>query len=157
MVRTVLALLALALASGALFGAEPGADNDLQALQGNWKPTAVKWEELDQVTGDMLQQMTAVYDGSEYHLYFVDKGREGPRPLKLAVARVALDPTTSPKTLTFEFARGPLKGQKLHGLYDLAGDRLRLCYGPADKPRPTAFAAPKGSNAFCEEWVRKGK
>ena len=38
-------------------------------------------------------------------------------------------------TIEFTFAEGPFKGQRRHGIYELAGNQLKMCYGPADKPR----------------------
>jgi uncharacterized protein (TIGR03067 family) len=87
----------------------------------------------------------------------VDRGVTPPKVLKLAVANLTLDPAASPKSIAFEFAEGPLKGQKRHGIYEIAGNQLKLCYGPSDKPKPTTFAAPAGSGLFLEVWARQTK
>ena len=45
---------------------------------------------------DVMKQVTVVFDKNEYYLYFVDKDMKGkPKPLRLALANVALDPTTT--------------------------------------------------------------
>jgi uncharacterized protein (TIGR03067 family) len=59
--------------------------------------------------------------------------------------------------MMMEFAAGPLKGQKRHGIYEIAGDQLKLCYGPIDKPRPTTFTAPPNSGYFLEIWGKQPK
>ena len=45
-------------------------------------------------------------------------------------------------------------GKKVHGIYEVTADTLKLCYGPEDKARPTKFESTKGSGLFHEEWVR---
>jgi uncharacterized protein (TIGR03067 family) len=145
----------LTLSAGA---AEPKPADDLASLQGNWKPLQCEYEGSPQMPADVMKQVTAVYDKNEYHLYFVDKTKDGqPKVLRLALANVALDSTTGPKSITFEFADGPLKGQKRHGIYEVAGNQLKLCYGPVDRPKPTEFKALPKSGYFLETWARKAQ
>jgi len=130
----------------------PPTTPDLGQLQGYWKPLAAQFEGRPMMTAEEMKKVTVVFDQSEYHLYFKEAGKE---PIKLALMTVALDPTTSPKTVTFEFAAGPLKGQKRHGIYEVAGNELKLCYGPVEKPRPSQFAAPDKSGYFLEVWAKQ--
>jgi uncharacterized protein (TIGR03067 family) len=138
--------------------AEPKPADDLTGLQGNWKPLQCEYQGTPQMPADVMKQVTVVFDKGEYHLYFVDKTKDGaPKVLRLAQANIVLDSSTSPKSITFEFPDGPLKGQKRHGIYELAGNQLRLCYGPVDKPKPTEFKALPGSGYFLETWARQVK
>jgi uncharacterized protein (TIGR03067 family) len=152
--------LAIALLSGvtAAYGINPPPSTppgDLGTAQGNWKPLQVEFENKPQMTAEEMKKITAVFDQTEYHLYFADKDVNPPKVLKLAVMNVTMDGSTTPKTIVFEYASGPLKGQKRHGIYELAGNQLKLCYGPADKPKPTMFAAPEKSGYFLEVWARQ--
>jgi uncharacterized protein (TIGR03067 family) len=133
----------------------PSTPDDLGALQGYWKPLSIKFEDKDQMAAADLQKVTAVFDQKEYHLYFKDTSKEGAAPVRLALANVTLDPGTNPKTIEFTFAVGSHKGQKCHGIYELAGNQLKLCYGPADKPKPTGFGAPTRSGYFLEVWGKQ--
>lgn len=129
---------------------------DLDKLQGYWKPLQCEYEGKPQMPADVMKQVTVVFDKHEYHLYFKEKelNKNGqPTVLRLALANVSLDPAA--KTITFEFADGPLKGKKSHGIYELAGDQLKMCYGSADKPRPTKFESPAGSGYFLETWAKQ--
>ena len=129
---------------------------DLDRVQGYWKPLQCELEGKGQMPTEVMKQVTVVFDKNEYHLYFVDKGRDGqPKVLRLAQANIALDGTTGPKSIMFEFADGPLKGQKRHGIYEVAGNQLKLCYGPVEKPKPVKFEAPAKSGYFLETWARK--
>ena len=148
----VLGMTTLALAD------PPAATPDLDKLQGYWKPLQCELEGKGQMPADLMKQITVVFDKSEYHLYFKDSKLDKdnkPVILRLALANVSLDPAT--KSITFEFADGQLKGKKSHGIYELAGNQLKLCYGPIDKPKPTKFESPAGSGYFLETWARQAK
>lgn len=154
----VAAVVGLLGAGGLVVGGNPppsAPPGDLGLVQGNWKPLSVEFEGKPQMSADEMKKITTVFDQIEYHLYYADKSVNPPKVLKLAVMHVAMDAATSPKTITFEFADGPLKGQKRHGIYELAGNQLKLCYGPAEKPQPTSFSAPPGSGYFLEVWARQ--
>ena len=134
------------------------AAGDLDKAQGYWKPLQCDYEGKAQMPTDLMKQVTVVFDKSEYHLYFKDKepDKKGNAIiLRLAKADVTLDPAT--KSITLEFADGPLKGKKSHGVYELAGNQLKVCYGSVDKPKPTKFESPAGSGYFNETWVRQVK
>ena len=159
MLRYGLAAVAAAVGLLGTVTAQPTAASpgDLAGLQGNWKPLAIQYEGTSQAPVDEMAKLTGVFDRNEYHLYYADKSKSPPTVLKLAVMTVALDPTTSPKGITFEFTSGALKGQKRHGIYEVAGNELKLCYGPAERPRPTQFAAPAKSGYFLEVWAKQPK
>ena len=128
MLRSALVLFGLSLGTSApVEAADPKPVDDLTALQGNWKPLQCEYQGVPQMPADVMKQVTIVFDKSEYFLYFKDKDRNGePKALVLAVLNVALDPTTSPRSITFEFKDGPLKGQKRHGIYELVGNQLKM-------------------------------
>lgn len=71
---------------------------------------------------------------------------------KVSTAALAVDEKAGTFTLTI--ATGLGEGKKVHGIYEVTADKLKLCYGPADKPRPTRFESAKGGGVFNEEWAR---
>jgi uncharacterized protein (TIGR03067 family) len=93
--------------------APPAADAD--RVQGYWKPLQCDFEGKPQMPTEVMKQVTVVFDKSEYHLYFkdtkLDKDNK-PVVFRLALAQIALDPSTNPKGITFEFADGPLRGRR---------------------------------------------
>jgi uncharacterized protein (TIGR03067 family) len=156
MLRLALVLGGIVMGTLLAAAAEPKPADDLAALQGNWKPLQCDYQGTPQMPADQMKQVTVVFDKDEYYLYFKDKDRSGqPKVLLLALLAVSLDPTTSPKSIQFEFKDGPLKGQKRHGIYELAGNQLKMCYGSADKPKPTEFKSPANSGYFLETWARQ--
>lgn len=158
MLRCALLLGILGLVTVYAVGADPKPNDDLAALQGNWKPLQIESQGKSQTSAEEMKQMTGVYDKSEYFLYFVDNGKGGkPDVMLIAHANVAIDQTKNPKEITFELAEGRLKGAKQHGIYEIAGNQLKLCYGPIDKPIPAEFKSAPGSSHILETWARQVK
>jgi uncharacterized protein (TIGR03067 family) len=154
----LLGLLAVAMCVSA--DPAPTVSGDLNKLQGSWAPLQCELEGKGAMPGDIKNQVRIVFDKNQFHLYFKDSKNDkdgNPIILRLALANVTLDETTVPKTIGFEFAEGPLKGKKSHGIYELAGNQLKMCYGSADKPKPARFESPVGSGYFNETWARHTK
>jgi uncharacterized protein (TIGR03067 family) len=59
-----------------------------------------------------------------------------------------------PARLTIQGSIGPNAGRTIPCIYQLAGDRLRVCYG-MDGSAPTAFASPAGSPHYLATYRRK--
>ncbi|AMV27305.1 hypothetical protein VT84_23095 [Gemmata sp. SH-PL17] len=152
-----------ALAFGAVAWADPPAaapSSDQDKVQGYWKPLQCDYEGKAMMPTDIMKQVTVVFDKDQYHLYFKDSklDKDGkPIIFRLALASIQFDPSTTPKSITFEFAEGPLKGKKSHGIYELAGNQLKMCYCTTDKPKPTKFESPANSGHFLETWARQVK
>jgi uncharacterized protein (TIGR03067 family) len=61
---------------------------------------------------------------------------------------------TTPGALTLSGTDGPNLGRTIPCLYQLVGDRLRICYG-MDGTAPTAFTSPVGSANYLATYRRK--
>jgi RNA polymerase sigma-70 factor (ECF subfamily) len=59
----------------------------------------------------------------------------------------SIDPKKTPKAIDLTALRGVHKGKVNHGIYQLDGDGLKLCFPdvPGTKVRPVEFKAPAGS------------
>jgi len=57
-------------------------------------------------------------------------------------------------TLTLVSKGGTNKGRTIPSIYQLVGDRLRICFG-LDGTAPTDFAAPTGSRSYLVSYRRK--
>jgi uncharacterized protein (TIGR03067 family) len=144
MPRTVLvavvALLAAVWVPGTprVQGDEPAAatKNDREALQGGWAATGGE-AEGQPLDPDALKQIRVVFDGDEAAFHpKKDKSR----------TTFKLDPAAAPRGITLTAEDGPDKGKSIPGIYQLEGDRLKLCV--ALKPgaaAPREFAAPPAS------------
>jgi uncharacterized protein (TIGR03067 family) len=94
--------------------------------------------------------ITLVVQDGEYRMYVLSDAKRQLH-LRLFTADLRLDPASKAFELTVK--DGDKKGQKRHGIYEVTDGRLRICYGPSEKPRPTRFEAPPGSDYFLETWT----
>ncbi len=150
------AVVVVAVFAGFASAQPPATTGTPGPLQGYWKPVSVRFEDAEQMQDAVRPLITMVIDGEGCFLYFKvrDKGEERVALMTESTVRLAPGkdgPGSGDVELTF--TKGPMKGHKRLGVYALANSQLRLCHGPADKPRPTAFEAPKGSGYFNEVWV----
>jgi uncharacterized protein (TIGR03067 family) len=60
----------------------------------------------------------------------------------------------STATLTLTGGDGPNRGRTIPCIFQIAGDRLRICYG-MDGTTPKAFASPTGSMHYLATYRRK--
>lgn len=71
---------------------------------------------------------------------------------------IALDLSASPRQLDMKFEAGPEKGNTNFGIYELAGDRLRICLATHGTVRPSKFDSTPdsvgGSGFVIETLVR---
>lgn len=58
------------------------------------------------------------------------------------------DSTTSPMEIEMVGSGGDFEGQAALGIYELAGETLRICYSMPGFGRPREFASAPGSGAF---------
>lgn len=56
-----------------------------------------------------------------------------------------LAPDKKPPEIDYHYTKGIKKGVKEKGIYELAGDRLKLCVHPNGKKRPSEFGSPPGT------------
>lgn len=119
---------------------------------GVWAPVSCVYDGTEQMGDAKVRDAIRLsIEKGEYKLYYLTDPVElvGKR---LSVATLSVDEKGG--TFSLSITDGQKKGEKVHGIYELKGDTLKLCYAPSDKPRPTKFEAPKGGSAFNEEWAR---
>jgi uncharacterized protein (TIGR03067 family) len=61
-----------------------------------------------------------------------------------------IDPTTSPKSIEITFTDGPGKDNTQKGIYELEGNRQKICWAGMGKPRPTEFEAKPKSGRLLQ-------
>ena len=138
-------------------GQEPAAKvpNGADTLSGVWVPQSCVVKGQEQLPDKASREMIRLsIENGEYKLYYLTD------PAKLIGRRMSTaDLTVDEKAGTFELTikDGIKKGVKLHGIYEMSKTGLKLCYGPAEKPRPTKFEAPADSENFCDTWERYKK
>ena len=137
--------------------AETKSANGAKALTGHWVAQSCIAKGVEQLPNKAAREMIRLsIENGEYKLYYItDPDPEKTMGRRLATADLAVDEKTGTFELTIK--DGGKKGDKRHGIFELTDTGLKMCYGPADKPRPTKFEAPVGSENFCDTWERRKK
>jgi len=65
-----------------------------------------------------------------------------------------VQPSLSPRGITLKFETGTDKGRKSRGIYELAGDTLKLCLANGRATRPSVFASTAGSGLVVYTYAR---
>jgi uncharacterized protein (TIGR03067 family) len=115
---------------------------DSKDLQGTW--TAVKME----LAGQALPWMvTLTITGDNYEI--VANGRPDKGTCKV-------DTSTRPGRMTITGSEGsPNAGKTFLAIYELDGDKLRICYDLSGQKHPEAFATEKGTPLYLVMYQRK--
>ena len=118
---------------------------DAKRMQGTWKLTSVIFNGEPQ-SGDASltidgNRYITTYDGNDTHSVF-----------KLG--------TAGPRTIWVFHHENPLASQgfwggTLTGIYELSGDRLRICFDLTGRKYPKKFDASKGSDQGIFEYQRE--
>jgi uncharacterized protein (TIGR03067 family) len=119
---------------------------DLDGLQGSWK-LASAMRDGEVLPKDKVKKTTIVIkddtflfpDSAEYAT-----SKEG---------TIKLDATTKPKQMDATST----EKEVMLGIYELDGDRYKVCFAPTGKPRPSEFASKPGSGNLLQVWKRKKK
>jgi uncharacterized protein (TIGR03067 family) len=69
-------------------------------------------------------------------------------------ARFTIDEKASPRSIDYDNLSGSNKGKKQAGIWEIAGDTLRVCMSAPGKPRPKDFASTKGDGRSFTTWRR---
>jgi uncharacterized protein (TIGR03067 family) len=123
----------LLVAAGLLAGVGVAADeaDDQKLLQGTWKPK-------EAVLGDnkidplLLEKASLVIEGDKYTVSVADKEEKG---------SLTIDAKKTPKTMDIFPTSGDNNGKTLLAIYELAGDKLTVCYSLSEGVRPEDFEA----------------
>lgn len=125
-----------------LIAAEPptpdAAKKDVDAIQGTWKLVALE-ANGEQGPPEIVAALKLTFKGDT--LTFAP-GEPG-----FSNYSYKLDPTTTPASFDMTHADGPNKGKTDKGIYSLAGNHLRICFGKADN-RPTEFTTTAASGRW---------
>jgi uncharacterized protein (TIGR03067 family) len=115
---------------------------DPKALQGTW--TAVKTE----LAGQALPlTVTLTIAGDNYEV--VANGRPDKGTCKV-------DSSMRPGRMTITGGEGgPNAGKTFLAIYELEGDKLRICYDLSGQKHPEAFATEKGTSLYLVAYQRK--
>src|SRR5262245_11189304 len=103
--------------------------DDLKQLAGTWLPKEANLgdNKIDQMALDTIR---VVFEGDKYTIKVGDKEEKG---------SFVLDPKKIPKTMDVFPTSGDNNGKTFLAVYELAGDKLTICYSFTPTVRPENF------------------
>jgi len=113
-------------------------DKDLARLQGTWHIVMI---EMDGQKTPAENEAKIVIDGDRFTSLGMGAAYKG---------KITLDAGRRPKTFDLKFTTGPEKGNTNLGIYELRGDRWKICLDFHGKSRPHEFTATLGSGRAVE-------
>jgi uncharacterized protein (TIGR03067 family) len=140
----LLMIAALGLLLGADNSQDPTSRKDLERFQGTWKLVSAM-KDGKALPEDKVKKTTIVYKDDTFRF---------PELAEDATSREGtfkLDATKKPKQMDSISTRKEV----MLGIYELEGDRYKICFAPAGKPRPSGFASKRGSGHILQVWERK--
>ena len=151
-VRSLLAsLLTLAAVSSAISqpkeksARDEASRKELQKFQGTW---LVESQELDGKTAKTEEFKTRTFFcGAD--VFVIRKDGE---LLQLGLQRV--DPSKSPKTINATITKGLYQGETMLGIYEIDGDRLKVCFDIEGQNRPSEFKTAAKEGRFLAVYKR---
>ena len=120
----------------------------LAPLQGQWSMESgvMDGQPLDK---SFIKSAKRVTQGNETSVVF--------GPQVFMKAKFTVDPSKTPKTIDLAHSEGASKGQMQHGIYEVAGEILRLSLATPGSPRPDDFSATRGDGRTVVTWKRLKK
>ena len=124
---------------------EEASRKELQKFQGTW---IVESQELDGKPAKTEEiKARTFFCGADVFLI-----RKGSELLQLGVQKV--DPTKSPKTINATISKGLYQGETMLGIYELDGDRLKVCFDIEGQNRPREFKTSAKEGRFLAVYKR---
>jgi uncharacterized protein (TIGR03067 family) len=127
---------AVGLSAGLNRAKEPTREDHTAAMQGVWAIEAFTLDGNTIPPKDM-KQWRRIVKGN--HVTWKN------RDATMIELDINFDPTQMPMTLDSTIATGKDKGQTLLAIYELKGDKLRVCFAHPGKSRPKEFSSAPGS------------
>ena len=146
--RTCLATVAIVVlaASGSLRGGGKEGDKELKKIQGTWKFISQEMEGKERPKEE-LTKLTITFTGDKWSVRVEDK--------VVQAGTHQLDGTKKPGHVDAVVTEGEDKGSTMLGIYELKGDKMKVCFDPKGKQRPTSFTSTAGQFAAVLEREKK--
>jgi uncharacterized protein (TIGR03067 family) len=110
------------------------ADKELEKLQGEWTAVYHEFRGFGFKAGE-FPAIQLTIKGDKWIS----------RQDQKSTVTITLDPNAEPKHFDRNFAKGPLDGKVVLGLYKLEGDTLTIINSSGEKERPTGFSTKDNS------------
>ena len=120
---------------------------ELKKFEATWRFVSIEVEG-EPVPEDRFAEDRLVLKGRQFTSYVQGNTTHGV---------FKIDPTADPKTIDLTFTDGPGKDKTQKGIYELEGDRQKICFSLPGKPRPTEFVSKPESRLMVQVLEREKK
>jgi uncharacterized protein (TIGR03067 family) len=110
-------------------GAEEAQHRDKEKMQGTWKVTFAAVGDKT-IPDKARREFRVIIEG---HKLTLIQGKDQ------EIVHFSLRPEAAPKVIEFRQKEGDAKVH-WHGIYEISGGRVQLCWGPAEQKRPKDFS-----------------
>ena len=117
----------------------------LRSMEGTWGFRSLEVDGAA-MPGSMLTNSSLLIDGDRFRM-------ESPEAVYEGI--FTIDVEQVPHHINIDFVEGPEAGNLCEGLFELEGDRFRLCLGLVGSQRPEGFTTSPGSGHALEELTRE--
>jgi uncharacterized protein (TIGR03067 family) len=146
--------LSLIVATGLLLAADAPketAKTEVKKVQGTWKTTSLKYNGED-VSIDGKGKIRLVFKGDIATVQAAASTKK-----EYGKVKFTFDPSTKPRSVDITVTSGVQKGEKMEGIYEIKGNKLKLCIKVLGAERPTKFESPSGESIALIEFERVKK
>jgi uncharacterized protein (TIGR03067 family) len=127
-------------------GGNQASDNELKKIQGTWQFIS---QEMDGKPrpAEQVAKLKITFTGDKWSV------REDGRVVQAGTHK--FDPTKKPAQVDAPVTVGEGKGSTMLGIYEMKGDRMKVCFDLQGKERPTSFTAKTGQMAAAIQREKK--
>lgn len=126
---------------------EQAIHKDVERMRGTWRMAAMNQEGDSVPLGGNLAKLQLVVDG--------DRRTVRAGQILYSHAYYRIDPAASPPAIDVFVTQGGSSGQTMLGIYEVSGDRLRVCLASHGRERPRDFSPKAGSGHVLQELRRE--
>ncbi len=126
------------------------------------EPAGAHYQPVPELEGEWAM-VSCIRDGMPVEKKLLPYGKRVDRANQVTVsfgpqvmfkARYSVDGTKQSKTIDFTHAEGVAAGQTQLGIYEVEGDRLKLCYAAPGSPRPENYETAPADGKTMAVWRR---
>lgn len=125
------------------------ADTERQKLQGTWALVAGEVDGRAVPEAD-VRRSKLTFEGNKI---VVDLPQQSSKTMDETLTK--LDPTKTPREMTWVRTTGPGAGKPIVGIYEFQGaDQFKICFDPSGKSAPKELTTTAGTGHVCNVWKR---